>query len=157
MDVGGETIFPKGSVFEGHVETVKARRPLRSGAMRLFFDQAKLPNGTIRAVPVELMATDAKSAKVDDEGTLKPRLSKKRLAIQLGGALLAAKIADDVAEEASTSVTPGKARFYGMASAGVVLLLQKGREVHLKPGDTVEVEFGREGAPLSLNPAPEIK
>ena len=37
--------------------------------------------------------------KVDDEGVAHPTVSKKRLALQLGGSLAIAKLADDISEE----------------------------------------------------------
>ena len=58
--------------------------------------------------------------------------------------MLIAKLADDIAEEA-VSASVGQARLYGMAAGGVFLALQKGREVKLRSGDVIEVEFGRAG------------
>ena len=44
----GKVLLPQGSVVEGHLETVHARRMLRPGALHLVFDRIKLPDGTTR-------------------------------------------------------------------------------------------------------------
>ena len=87
---------------------------------------------------------------------LHPRLSKKRLVIQAGGTALAAKFADDLAQLAGgAAVGAGSARLVGMDAAGIFLALQKGREAKLRPGDEIEVEFGRRGAvPLKSRSLP---
>ena len=81
---------------------------------------------------LELAATESQSAKTDDEGIVHPTVSRKRLAIQLGGTALVAKLADDISEEALAN-SAGSARWYGLAASTTFLLLQKGREVKLKP------------------------
>ncbi len=147
LQVGGKPVLEKGSLFEGHLETKHARFGLRPGALRLIFDRVKLPDGTIRPVNLALIQTSSQAVKVGGEGTLHPTVSKKRLAIQLGGAALAAKLADDISEEA-LAANDNKARFYGLAGAAVFLVFQKGREAKLKAGDVIDVEFGRSGPSL---------
>lgn len=147
LQVDGKPVLEKGSLFEGHLETKHARFGLRPGALRLIFDRVKLPDGTIRPVNLALIRTDSKAVKVGGEGVLHPTVSKKRLAIQLGGAALAAKLADDISEEA-LATNDNKARLYGLAGAAVFLVFQKGREAKLKAGDVIDVEFSRTGPSL---------
>jgi phage gp45-like len=79
-------------------------------------------------------------------------VSKKRLALQLGGTALVAKLADDLSEEA-LATSAGSARWYGLAASTTFLLLQKGREVKLKPGEVIEVDLSRDGAALPTGAA----
>ena len=79
---------------------------------------------------------------------LHPRISKKRLAIPAGGTAMAAKFADDLVQLAGGAAAgAGSARLVGMGAAGIFLALQKGREARLRPGDEIEVEFGRRWEP----------
>ena len=57
--------------------------------------------------------------------------------LKLGGSLAAAKIADDAVDGAMGAT---KARYVAMAAAAAMLIFQKGGEVKLHKGDTVEVE-----------------
>ena len=100
VEVDGKPVLPKGTLVEGHLETTPARRMMRRGALRMIFDRIKLPDGTVQPARFELSATDSPSAKTDSEGMVHPTVSKKRLAIQLGGTALVAKLADDLSEEA---------------------------------------------------------
>jgi hypothetical protein len=149
VEVDGKPVLPKGTLVEGHLETTPARRPMRRGALRMVFDRIKLPDGTVQPARFELSSTESASAKTDGEGTVRPTVSKKRLAIQLGGAALAAKLADDLSEEA-LATTAGSARWYGVAASTTFLLLQKGREVKLKAGEIIEVDLVREGTALPI-------
>ncbi len=151
LELDGKPVLPRGTLVEGHLETVPARRPMRRGALRMIFDRVKLPDGTVQAARFELASTESDSAKTDDEGTVHPTLSKKRLAIELGGTALAAKLADDLSEEV-LATTAGGARWYGLAASTTFLLLQKGREVRLKPGEIIEVDLLRDGSGLSAGP-----
>jgi hypothetical protein len=152
VEVDGKPVLPKGALVEGHLETIPARRMMRRGALRMVFDRIKLPDGTVQPVRLELSATESNSAQTDSEGTVHPGVSKKRLAIQLGGTALVAKLADDLSEEV-LATSAGSARWYGLAASTTFLLLQKGREVKLKPGEVIEVDFVREGSPLPVGPA----
>ena len=152
VEVDGKPALPRGALVEGHLETIPARRMMRRGALRMVFDRIKLPDGTVQPARLELSTTQSNSAKTDSEGTVHPTVSKKRLAIQLGGTALVAKLADDLSEEA-LATTAGSARWYGLAASTTFLLLQKGREVKLKPGEIIEVDFLREGSPLPVGPA----
>ncbi len=98
--VDGKPVLPQGTLVEGHLETTPARRMMRRGALRMIFDRLKLPDGTIQPAHLELASTESNAAKADSEGTVHPTVSKKRLAIQLGGTALVAKLADDISEEA---------------------------------------------------------
>jgi len=84
VEVDGKPLLPKGTLVEGHLETIPARRPMRRGALRMIFDRIKLPDGTVQPAWFELSATDSNAAETDSEGTVHPTVSKKRLAIQLG-------------------------------------------------------------------------
>jgi hypothetical protein len=108
-------------------------------------NRIKLPDGTVQPARFELSSTESNSAKTGSEGTVHPTVSKKRLAIQLGGTALVAKLADDLSEEAPAT-TAGSVRWYGLAASTTLLLLQKGREVKLKPGEVIEVDFLRDGS-----------
>jgi hypothetical protein len=143
VQIEGRVVLPQGSVVEGHLETVPARRMMRSGALHMIFDRVKLPDGTVRRADFVVVSSESNAARPDDEGTLRPTISKKRLALQLGGTAAVAKLADDIAEEA-LAAGAGSARFYGLAGASVFVLLQKGREVKLPEGDIIEAEFLRD-------------
>jgi hypothetical protein len=147
VEVNGKSLLPKGTLVEGHLETVPARRPMRRGALRMVFDRVKLPDGTVQPARFELSSIESDSAKTDNEGTVHPTVSKKRLALQLGGTALVAKLADDLSEEA-LATSAGSARWYGLAASTTFLLLQKGREVKLKPGEVIEVDLSRGGSAL---------
>jgi hypothetical protein len=152
VEVDGKPVLPKGTLVEGHLETIPARRIMRRGALRMVFDRIKLPDGTVQPARFELSSTESNSAKTDREGTVHPTLNKKRLAIQLGGTALVAKLADDLSEEA-LATTAGSARWYGLAASTTFLLLQKGREVKLRPGEVIEVDFLRDGSALPIGPS----
>jgi hypothetical protein len=142
VEVQGKPVLPAGTLVEGHLETTPARRPMRRGALRMIFDRVKLPDGTVQPARFELSSTESNSARTDSEGIVHPTVSKKRLAIQLGGTAAVAKLADDLSEEA-LATTAGSARWYGLAASTTFLLLQKGREVKLKPGEVIEVDLVR--------------
>jgi len=140
----GQTVLPKGTVFEGHLKTIPARRPMRAGSVFMMFDRAILPGGTAETVAANLIGTNSDTVKTDPEGKVRPGVSKKRLVIQLGGTALTAKLADDLSQViGGTAVSAGTARYVGFGAATTFFLIQKGREVKLKPGDELEVEFGR--------------
>jgi len=153
VQIAGKPLLPKGTLVEGHLETIPARRMLRRGALRMIFDRVKLPDGTIQPARFELSSTGGNSTKTDDEGTVHPATSKRRLAIQLGGTALVSKLADDLSEEA-LAAGAGSARWYGLAASATFLLLQKGREVRLNAGEIIEVNLVREGSPLPAGSSP---
>ncbi len=140
----GKPLLPAGSIVEGHLQTTPARRMMHAGALRMIFDRIKLPDGTVHLAAFELVTAESDSVKVDNEGVARPTISKKRLVLQLGGSLAIAKLADDIAEEA-LAAGAGSARYYGLGAAAAFLAIQKGREVKLREGDAVEVEFVRTG------------
>ena len=140
----GQAVLPKGTVFEGHLKTVRARRPMRSGSVFMVFERMMLPSAPAQAVSANVTAADSDAVKTNAEGQLRPTVSKKRLVFQLGGTALAAKLSDDLSEAiGGTAISASTARYAGMAGAATFFLLQKGREVKLKPGDKLEIEFGR--------------
>ena len=146
--VDGKPVLPQGTLVEGHLETIPARRMMRRGRLAHDFrsPQTARRHGTTRA-RFELACTESNAAKTDSEGIVHPTVSKKRLAIQLGGTALVAKLADDISEEA-LATTAGSARWYGLAASTAFLLLQKGREVKLKSGEVIEVDLVRSGPTL---------
>ncbi len=144
LATSGHILLPEGTLFEGHIESKRARRMMRPGSLFMTFDRLVLPNGDVQTVNLHLVSANSAAIKVDSEGMLHPALSKKRLAIQLGGTVLTAKVADDLAEFAGgTAVGAGTARLIGAGAAATFFVLQKGREVKLQPGDTLDVEFDR--------------
>jgi hypothetical protein len=144
--VNGQTILPKGTLLEGHLQTFHARHLMRPGSLFMAFERAVLPDGAVQPVSLSLASADSNAVKSDAEGRLQPTVSKKRLLVQLGGAGLAAKFGDDLAQVAlGTTLSAANARYFGMAAAGAFLVIQKGREVKLRPGDKLEVQFGRAG------------
>jgi hypothetical protein len=149
----GTVVLPQSTLFEGHVVTTPARRIMKSGSVFMTFDRLILPNGSVQEISLHLVSTASTAVKFDSEGMLHPALSKKRVVIQAGGAALTAKFADDLAELAGgTAVGAGTARAIGAGAAATFLLLQKGREVNLRPGDALEVEFGHPRRPLDNSP-----
>jgi hypothetical protein len=150
VEVQGRSVLPAGTLVEGHLETTPARRPMRRGALRMIFDRVKLPDGTIQPARFELSSTESNSARTDGEGIVHPPVSKKRLALQLGGTAVMAKLADDLCEEA-LATRAGSARWYGLAASTTFLLLQKGREVKLKQGEMIEVDLVRKGGALPID------
>jgi hypothetical protein len=140
----GHLMLPQGTVFEGHIHSRPARRMMRPGSMFMTFDRIILPNGTTQRIDLHIVDAATTAVKADSEGRLHPALSKKRLAIQLGGTALTAKFVDDLAELAGgAAVGAGTARLVGAGAAATFFVLQKGREVQLNAGDKLEVEFGR--------------
>jgi hypothetical protein len=108
-----------GRVYHGHVVTRPARRLLRQGSMRLVFDDPVVP--------------------VKNEGLF--RAGNKMRLLKLGGALAAAKLADDAVDGA---IGATKARYVGVAASAALIIFQKGSEAKLHKGDTVDVEPRRE-------------
>ena len=47
IEVDGKPVLPRGTLVEGHLETMPARRMMRRGALRMIFDRIKLPDGTV--------------------------------------------------------------------------------------------------------------
>lgn len=158
LKIANQILVPQGTVFEGHLESERARRRLRQGSLQLIFDHMIFPDGQIHPVNAVVTSVQLKSVSVDAEGVIRPHRSKKRLAIQLGATALIAKLADDLSEVASASVTKNSARYFGLAGAGAFLLLQRGSDVKMPAGTPVDVLFEREPQPgtqdAPLSPAP---
>jgi hypothetical protein len=137
VTVDGKPVLPEGSIVEGHLQTTPARRMMRAGALRIIFDRIKLPDGTVQGAGLELVTAESDSVKVDDEGVAHPTVSKKRLALQLGGSLAIAKLADDISEEALAAGGQRTLLWLGAPSR----FWQFRGGVKLREGDVVEVEF----------------
>ena len=73
VKLDGKPVLPKGTLVEGRLETIPARRMMRRGTLRMMFDRIKLPDGTVQPARFELSATESESAKTDREGTSIPR------------------------------------------------------------------------------------
>jgi hypothetical protein len=109
-----------GKIYAGTLITRPARRFLRRGSVLLrFYDPVHVVNG-------------------DPEGVI--RAGRKKQIVLVGTAPLIAKIADDSVDGA---IGGGKARFVAFGASILFMALVKGGEVHLKPGDKLEVEAGR--------------
>jgi len=140
----GRTLLPQGAILPGHLKTVAARRPMRPGSVFMVFDRVAVPGGPAKGLSVKLLSQESDAVNTGGEGELRPAISKKRLALQLGGTYLTAKLADDLAEAAGgTAIGAGTARWLGAGAATAFFLWQRGREVRLKAGDRLTVEFGR--------------
>ena len=122
----GQAVLPKGTVFEGHLKTVRARRPMRSGSVFMVFERMMLPGAPAQAVSANVTAADSDAVKTNAEGQLRPTVSKKRLVFQLGGTALAAKLSDDLSEAiGGTAISASTARYAGMAGASYFLFVAK--------------------------------
>jgi len=150
LKIENQILLPQGTVFEGHLEPERARRRLRQGSLQLIFDQMVFPDGQVHPVNAVVTSVQLKSLSVDTEGVIRPHRSKKRLAIQLGTTALIAKLADDISEVASASVTRNSARYFGVAGAATFLLLQRGSDVKMPAGTPVDVLFEREPQPAAV-------
>ncbi len=109
-----------GKVYAGTVIAHPARRFLRRGSVLLRFSD-----------PVHLVNSDA-------EGVIRP--GRKRQFVLLGSTPLIAKIADDSVDGV---IGGGKSRFVSLGASFLFLAIFKGGEVHLKPGDKLEIQAGR--------------
>ena len=148
----GQTLLPEWTVFEGHMKTRHARHIMRPGSVFMTFDRVLLPGGSIRPISLSFLSADSSAVTSDSEGMLHPALSKKRLVIELGGTALTAKFADDLAQlVGGIAVSAGTARYIGLGAAATFFLIQKGHEVNLRPGDMIDVEFGRMGPRLPIS------
>jgi hypothetical protein len=146
--LNGKTVVPQGVVFEGHIETVHARRMMRRGTVLLLFDQVVLPSGERHPIHAYLASSDSPHIKQDAEGRLQPAWTHKRLALEIGGTALVGKLADDIAESAAAgTVGAASARYVGLGASALFLALQKGPNAQLRSGTNIEVEFGRANAP----------
>jgi hypothetical protein len=71
----------------------------------------------------------------DSEGVV--RAGNKMRLLKLGSSLAAAKLADDAVDG---TIGATKARYVGLAVGAALMALQRGGEVKLHKGDTIEVE-----------------
>jgi hypothetical protein len=122
MPTGSEfrAVDNRGKVYVGTLITRPARRFLRRGSVLLRFDD-----------PVHVVNSDP-------EGVI--RAGRKQQLIFLGSTPLIAKIVDDSVDGA---IGGGKARFVALGASFLFMAFVKGGEVHLKPGDQLEIEAGR--------------
>lgn len=147
LEQGGRVILPLDTRVKGHIETEHARRMLRRGSVYLAFDSITLPTGEVLPLHAHIVSADPAKFKSDSEGRLQPRISHRRMAIELGGTALTGKLADDLTEAlAGGAVGAATARYIGLGTSAVFLMTQKGPEAQLKPGDELEIEFGRADA-----------
>ena len=122
MPTGSEfrAVDSSGRIHAGTLITRPARRFLRRGSVLLRFYE-----------PMHVVTSDP-------EGVI--RAGREKQLILLGTTPLIAKIADDSVDSV---IGGGKARWVALGASILFMALVKGGEVHLKPGDTLEVEAGR--------------
>jgi len=147
FNVNSTTLLPVGTRFEGKVRSQQARRLNRSGWLRLVFGDVRLPDGTVRCISAFSSDIEKSGLRVDSEGTIHPRLTKRRVVLELGAVLLIGKVADDTAEIIITGLGVGAARYIGMGSGLAFLLIQKGKEIKIPQGTKIELTLDDEQVP----------
>jgi hypothetical protein len=106
-----------GKLYTGHLITHPARWFLRRGSMVLVFDDPVVP-----ITP-------------DREGVF--RAGNKMRLLKLGGSIAAGKLIDDSVD---TAIGATKARYIAFGVTAALMMIQKGGEVKLHAGDTIDVE-----------------
>ena len=152
VKANGQEVLPAGTVFQGTIKAVRSRRLHRAGSLYLRFQGVRLPNGSTEVIDASLTSLPGKKWKLDSEGTIRPRISRKRLLLEVAAGGLVAKLSDDLAESLITGLSAGGARFFGLGGALVFYFVRRGRETTLPRGTQLEVTFNRNLA----SPLPEI-
>ncbi len=138
-----DVVLAPGTVFTGRVVASRSRRLHRAGSLRLVFEPMVLPGDPRQAAEFSLVAVRDKDFKLDSEGTVRPRISGKRRVVELGASVLAGKLADDIAETAIGSLTPGKARIFGIGGGLAFYFFLRGKDVVIPAGTQIEVTVSR--------------
>jgi hypothetical protein len=154
LELDQGVVLPPGTLLAGTVRTIRARRLHRVGSLRLIFHTISIPGGAPQAGEFALLEIRNKNLKLDSEGTVKPCVTAKRRALEIGMAVAFGKVADDVSETIIGSLTPGKARIFGMGGGLAFYFLRRGRDVTLPEGTVMEVTVGRAAA-VSVIPTQE--
>ncbi|MFN7938604.1 MAG: hypothetical protein U0R19_35070 [Bryobacteraceae bacterium] len=158
--LNGGAILPAGTLLAGSVTAAKGpRRVFRPASLRLGFNTIRLPDG--RSLPIATVLTSAETEKgagasLDAEGGLSGGpAGKLRLAIDIGLAYASGKLIDDIFEEgvkagvgtAAAGSAATAARYIGLGTGAVFLLLQRGNDVSLPQYTELELTFAR---PLTI-------
>jgi hypothetical protein len=106
------------------------------------FQPIRLPDGRSSPIDLSLLAIQPDpngrhhlSERLDDEGGVHPRITKKRLLIDIGMSMLVGKVADDASETLIKSLSVAGARYLAWGSGAVFLLLRsRGAPVKLPAG-----------------------
>jgi hypothetical protein len=140
IDAGGRTLLDAGAIIEGHVASVKkARWAHRSGEMGLSFDYVELGNG--RRIPLRATLVGG-SNPINDEGDLKAKSAGKRdVLVTSGGAVAGAGVG------LVTGATMLAGTGVGAAAGLTVVLIMKGKNVDIDPGERFQLELVQ---PMSL-------
>jgi len=140
VDAGGRTLLPSGAIVEGHVASVKkARWAHRSGELGVSFDYVVLGDG--RKIPLRATLISG-SNPINEEGDLKAKSSTKRdVLVTTGGAMAGVGIG------ALTSATVLAGTGVGAAAGLTVVLIMKGKNVDIDPGERFQLELVQ---PMSL-------
>jgi hypothetical protein len=153
--VDGNVVVPEGAVVEGSVARSKrARRPYRSGGLRLSFQSLRLSPARVVDSPATLAAGDfASTVNFDQEGGLTGGpLDRKRALLNIGVAYLTGKIVDDIFEESVKAILGAAvsgsaataARYIGLTTGAVFFLMHRGRDVRLESHTAMELTFSRD-------------
>jgi len=134
VDAGGRTLLPSGAIVEGHVASVrKARWAHRSGELGVSFDYVVLGDG--RKIPLRATLISG-SNPINEEGDLKAKSSTKRdVLVTTGGAMAGVGIG------ALTSATVLAGTGVGAAAGLTVVLIMKGKNVDIDPGERFQLEL----------------
>jgi len=137
IDENGRTLVPAGIGIEGHVTSVnKAKWGHRSGIISIVFDNFIAPDG--RPVPVRGTLTSANAderKRLDEEGNIKGGSTVRRDIVFIGGgAGLGAGIG---AIAGSALIGSG----IGAAAGVTAVLLMKGKDVAIEPGERFGIEL----------------
>jgi hypothetical protein len=152
---GGRVLVPEGATLEGVVARTKgARRPYRSGKMRLSLRSLRLPGkGQVEAAATPTAGEFENATRLDAEGGLTGgALDRKRALANAAIAYLTGKMLDDLLEESAKAAmgaavagsAESAARYVGLASGAAVFLLHRGREVRVDSHTELELTFTRE-------------
>ncbi|MEZ5402123.1 MAG: hypothetical protein R2729_20790 [Bryobacteraceae bacterium] len=156
LQLSGGAIVPAGSLFTGAVTAARGpRRLLRPASLRISFSSLRTPSGEVLPIATVLSSADVEKgagASMDSEGGLSGGPpTKLRLAIDIGLAYAAGKIVDDLLEEgvkwSAEAIASGSvatvARYVGIGTGAVFLVLQRGRDVRLPQYTELELTFAR--------------
>ena len=140
VDAGGRTLLQSGAIVEGHVASVKkARWGHRSGELGLSFDYIEFGDG--RKLPLRATLVSG-SNPVDEEGDLRAKSSTRRdILVTTGGAVAGA----GVGMVTGASILAGGGA--GVAAGLTVVLIMKGKNVNIDPGERFNLQLVQ---PLSL-------
>lgn len=156
LDVDGKVVLPKGTILQGKLTTKHARRLYRSGTLRLPDGRSAGVNLALQAIHAVSIGRHPMEVRLDDEGGIHPRLSGKKLLLNIGVSLAIGKVADDASETLIRSLSVAGARYFAWGSGAVFLLLRsKGASAKLPQGTHLDVVFQRDPvlqSPLAVLP-----